>query len=300
MVRNDPRRNYFNPEMILKNFSNAKEQVWVNDGTCTYHTQIRNVFVIRDLYAKWDWARIPEGADYEEFLASVPRTYEYEDHLANIESEAEPVITAIIEQARCQNSLVLEPRQRDVLKRFVFALAHRTPEAQNRAAIFSGYTDAFYEVVKKDARLNNYPLPDKESFYEDPRFRHISDMALSNTRARFAAGDNNRLENDDLRFARETGVAVAVIRDQCVEFVLGSHGLTLLEHSLPPYLPAISWLPVAPDIAVGITTWPDRDVLTELSAQTGGTEIVSLINRSTADLSERIVGASEALVRSLK
>ena len=41
MARNDPRRNHFNPEMILKNFSNAKARVWVNDGTRTYHAHIR-------------------------------------------------------------------------------------------------------------------------------------------------------------------------------------------------------------------------------------------------------------------
>ena len=59
MARNDPRRNHFNPEMILKNFSNAKARVWVNDGTRTYHAHIRNVSVEGDLYAKWDWSDMP-------------------------------------------------------------------------------------------------------------------------------------------------------------------------------------------------------------------------------------------------
>ena len=300
MARKDPRRNHFNPEMILKNFINAKGQVWVNDGTRVYLTHIKNVSVERDLYAKWDWSSIPQDADYEGFLASVRRTYEYEDQLANIESEADTVIAAVIEQARCRNSLVLDPEQRDILKGFVFASSRRTPEAQNRASMFSGDTDPFYEAVKEIARLDNYPMPDKDMFYEDPRVRQIRDMVLSNTKARFAAGDNSDLEDEAMKFAQETGVAVAVIRDQCNEFVLGSHGLTLLGPSQTPYLPAISWLPVAPDIAIGITAWPNRDVLTEVSAHNGGTEIVSLMNRSTADLSERIIGASEALVRSLK
>ena len=300
MERNRPKQHHFNPKMILKNFSNAKEQVWVNDGTRTFHTHIKNVFAIHDLYAKWDWSRIPEGADHEKLLASVPKTYEFEDHLADIESEAEPVITAIIEQARYQGSLILDHRQRDALKRFVFALARRTPEAQNRTAIFSGYADAFYEAAKANAELNNYPLPHKESLYEDPMVRQLRDMTFSNTQARFAAGNHISLEEEDLKFARETGVAVAVIRDQCNELVLGSHGITILEKSPPQYLPAMSWLPVAPDVAIGITGLPDRDVLIELYAHNGGAEIVSFMNRSAAGLSQRIVGASAASVRSLK
>ena len=293
-------QHHFNPKMLLKNFSNAKEQVWVNDGTQTFYTHIKKVFKIHDLYATWDWSRIPEGAGPEKLLASVPKTYGFEDRLAYIESEAEPVITSIIEQARCQSSLALDQRQRDALKRFVFALARRTPEAQNRTAIFSGYADAFYEAAKANAELNNYSLPNKESLYDNPMVRQLTDMALSNTRARFAAGDHISLEEEDLRFARETGVAVAVIRDKCNELVLGSHGITIIEQSLSQYLQVMSWLPVASDVAIGITRWPDREVLIELSAYNGGAEIVSSMNRSTAGLSQRIVGASAASVRSLK
>lgn len=300
MERNRPKQHHFNPKMLLKNFSNAKEQVWVNDGRSAFLTHITNVFKIHDLYANWDWSRMPEGADDENLLAAVPKTYEFEGRLANIESEAEPVITAIIEQARCQSSLALDQWQRDNLKRFVFALGRRTPEAQNRTEIFSGYADAFYEAAKANAELNNYPLPNKESFYENPLIRQVMYKALSNTRARFAAGDHISLEEEDLRFARETGVAVAVIRDKCNELVLGSHGITIIEQSLSQYLQVMSWLPVAPDVAIGITRWPDREVSIELCAHNSGAEIVSSMNRSTAALSQRIVGASSASVRPLK
>ena len=300
MPRNLPRRNHFNPEMILKNYSNEKGQVWVNDGARTYQTHIKNVFVIRDLYANWDWSSIPEGASYEEFLASVPRTYGYEDQLTDIEGAAEPVVTKIIEQVRNQDRFLLDPRERDTLKRFVFASARRTPEAQNRAAMFSEVVDAFYEAAKQVAEANNYPLPDKESLYTDPRVCHIRDMVLSNTKARFAAGDHRDLEAEEQKFTQETGLVVAVIRDQCEQFVLGSHGITLLDGSLLQYLPAISWLAVAPDMCIGITAFPDRDFIMELSARNSGREIVSLMNRSTATQSERIIGASEDQVRSLK
>ena len=300
MERNRPKRHRFSPKMLLKNFSNATEQVWVNDGTNTFLTHITNVFKVHDLYAKLDWSRIPEGAVDENLLASVPKTYEFEDRLAHIESEAEPVATAIIEQARCQSSLALDQRQRDTLKRFVFALARRTPEAQNRTAIFSGYADAFYEVAKANAELNNYRLPNKESLCENPMIRQLRDKVLSNTRARFAAGDHISLEEEDLRFARETSIAAAVIRDKCNELVPGSHGITIIEQSLSQYLQVMSWLPVAPDVAIGITRWAGQEVSIELCAHNGGAEIVSSMNRSAAGLSQRIVGASAASVRSLK
>ena len=300
MQRNFPKLHHFNPKMLLKNFSNGKEQVWVNDGAHTYRTHIRNVSAIHYLNAKWDWSAIPKGTDYEKILASVPRTDEYEIRLGDIESAAEPVIAQIIEQTRHQKCLNLTSRQRDILKRFVFTSARRTPESQIRAGMFSAVDDAFYDTAKQVADLNNFPLPDKETLYADLGVCQLRDMVLSNTRARFAAGDHSDLEAQELKFAQETGLVVAVIRDQCEYLVLGSHGITLLDPVWLQYLPAISWLPAAPDIAIGVTAFPDRDFMMELSAYNGGAEIVSLMNRSTAVLSERIIGASEDLVRSLK
>ena len=47
--------------------------------------------------------------------------------------------------------------------------------------------------------------PGRPSLVANPARKGTLSMALSNTRARFAAGDHIGLEEEDLRFARETG-----------------------------------------------------------------------------------------------
>ena len=64
-------------------------------------------------------------------------------------------------------------------------------------------------------------------------------------------------------------------------------------------LGAISWLPIAHDIAIGATAFPDREFLTILGSDNDGEQIISAFNRATAERSRTIAGRSEALVRCL-
>ena len=282
MGANRPKRHHYIPEMLLKNFYDDSGFLWVGDQKrCKcYQANPTNVFVKSNLYVKHDYSQATDS-------------YEYEDSLSKIESKAEPAISSLVEQARCGRHPRLNPELNDHFKKFVIALARRTPESQERVASAKD-RDVFYEVSKARADELNYDLPDSEILYQDPRIRKLKQRIESNANARFAAGDRPNEKNEAERFSREAGWGVARICLPKRNFIIGSHGLTIVERdgSIKG-----SWLPIAYDIAVTFTASPDRGFILDLDRNKES--IIKTINRATAAQSNIIAGRSEALIRSL-
>ena len=299
MASSEPKRHHYIPKMLLKRFANDEGLIWVNDGSKTYKTTRGNVFSIGHLYTRSEFSNAPEGTSYSEFLNSVQKSYEYEARLSQIESIAEPAVQRIVERARQAKCPKLSPKLREGWKRFFIAMARRTPESQDRVSESKGGTDVFYGAAKNVADLTNYPLPTPEELYQDSRVLGLKKMLMSNTNAKFAAGDDPRIEAETQRFSREVGLCVAVFRIPNRSLVIGSHGLTMLDNEVGTRLGAISWLPIAHDIAVGATAFPDREFLTVLDSGNGGEQIISAFNGATSASSKVIAGPSESLVRSL-
>ena len=187
----------------------------------------------------------------------------------------------------------------NALKRFIFATARRTPESQARYAASLGIDDAFYEGFKRVADRDSYPVPDKDVLYDDGAVLKIKEMVMTNVNASFAVGDKPNVEQETQRFLKKTGLSVAVIRIPGRNFVIGSHGLTMIDRRYSRDLGAISWLPIASDVAVGVTHFPDKELLVSLESTNDGDKLISVINTATAASSKRIAGESEELVRSL-
>ncbi len=282
MGANRPKRHHYIPEMLLKNFCDDSGFLWVGDQKRRKHYQANptNVFVKSNLYARHDFSRATES-------------YEYEDSLSKIESKAEPAISSLIEQVRCGRYPRLDPALDDHLKKFVIALARRTPESQERVASAKD-RDVFYEVSKALADKQNYDLPAPEILYQDPRIRKLKQRIESNANASFAAGDRPNEKNEAERFSREIGWGIARICLPKRSFVIGSHGLTFVERDGPI---KGSWLPAAYDVAVQFTAFPDRGFMLVLDRN--NESIINVINRATAAQSRIIAGRSETLVRSL-
>ena len=300
MGRNTPKRNHYIPQMLLKNFCGDSRRVWVGDGKRIYAAKPRNVFVQRHLYTKSIFESSPKGTDHDDFLNSIEKSYEYEDHLSVIESRAAPAVREIVVHVRKGKCPALSIEHRDAWKRFLFAIARRTPESQNRVGGLTGHVDTFYEASKHVANLNNDPLPDRATLYQDDRVLRLKNMVMTNVNAKFAAGNDSHIENETQKFSRETGLYLVVIRIPKKSLVIGSHGLTIVDRMFVENLTATSWLPIAPDIAVGATAFPDRELLSVLDGNNGGERVISEMNRATASMSKIIVGQSEDLVRSLR
>ena len=297
--KNVPVRQHYNPEMLLRNFCDSDGLIWVSDGTRVYPTNPKNAFVMKDLYTRRDFTNAMTGAGHRAFIDSIEKSYEHEEQLGKLESQAGGAVRHIIERARVGKPPQLSVKSRNSFKRFLIAMARRTPESQTRVAAAKDPFDVFYEASKQVAQLSDHPLPPKESLRQDPEVQELKDMVMSNTSARFAAGDHPDLENDTRRFMRETGLCVASIHMPGHSFIIGSHGLTIIDDHIESSIPCGSWLPIADDVAVGVTAFPDRDILLVLDNSNNGQQCISAINMAMVARSRVIAGQSESLVRSM-
>lgn len=299
MGANTPKRSRYIPEMLLDNFCAADGRIWVSHGNRIFRTTPKNVFVEGHLYTKSEFPTSQNGSAHESFFASIQKSYEYEERPSEIESDAAPAIEQIIEQARRGKTPQLSAKLEEAWKRFVIAMARRTPESQARVSASTTDGNVFYEASKSAADLDRFPLPGKEALYQDPRVVRLKNLVMSNVNAGLAAGDDPRIESETQRFVEETGLCVAVIRIPGRSFVIGSHGLTLIGRRLWDHLEAASWLPIANDVAVSITAFPNVERIIPLYREKGSNQKISVINRTTATRSRTIAGPSESLVRSL-
>lgn len=76
--------------MLLKNFSNERGRIWVGDGKKVYASKPKDVFVQGHLYTKLDLSNVQGIVDSQAFLESVPKSYEFEERLGEIEGAAAP------------------------------------------------------------------------------------------------------------------------------------------------------------------------------------------------------------------
>lgn len=297
--KNAPVRQHYNPVMLLRNFCNSDGLIWVSNGIKVYPTNPNNAFVERHLYTRWDFTKAKTGAGHQAFLDSIEKSYEHEEQLSKLEAQAGRAVRHIIERARKGKPPQLSVKDRNSFKRFVIAMSRRTPESQTRVAAAKDPFDVFYEASKQVAQLNEYPLSPKEALRRDPEVQELKDMVMSNTNARFAAGDHPVLKSATRRFMRETGLCVAAIHIPGHRFIIGSHGLAIIDDHVEDGLPHGSWLPIAHDVAVGVSAFPDRDSLIVLDNSNNGQQFISAINMAMAARSKVIAGPSESLVRSI-
>ena len=294
------RRHHYIPQMLLRNFCDDDDRLWVGDRTRGRVFQCRpeGVFVKRDLNMKYSFDSVQSGYGYKEFLSSIDMSDEYERTLSRIESRAAPVVRKIIQQARCNRCPQLAPEEGNHWKEFVLAMARRTPESQKRVASDRSFDDIFYEAAVAVAKKENYMgLPDRASIFEDRRIAKLRDLVKSNADARFAAGDRCSDHKETERFSRETGLCIAVIRARKRGFVIGSHGLAIVQASHQNEPGQGAWLPIAHDVAVSSTPFPDRETLVFIDKESD--RIIKRINKASGAQSQMVVGRSEGLVRAL-
>ena len=177
-------------------------------------------------------------------------------------------------------------------------MARRTPESQRRVTSIRG-DDAFYKAFKASAAACKYDLPDREILDQDPRIRELKERILGNVNAKFAAGDSPRERLEEDRFCGQSGLCVAVIRDpsEQVSFLIGSHGLAIVQSDPTDGPIDGSWLPIAHDVAVLATSAPNKECLLVLENEER--HVVDAINAASYLQSRFVAGRSEELVRSV-
>ena len=298
MASNEPKRLHYIPKMLPKHFVDKNGHLWVGFNGKVFPTNRTNAFVIHDLYTKSDFSQTRRVSAFDEFLESIAKSYEFENQLNEIESKADPVVSRILAQARSGQCPQLARCERDAWGRFVFALARRTPEAQQRISADINLDDAFYQAAKKVADGDGFPLPPQERLMADSRVLQLRDLVMTNSDARFAAGDDPHLQTETEKFIRETGLCVGIIKVPHRDFIIGSHGLAIVDAGFEGDPAAGSWVPAAHDVAVKITAFPNMEYLVCLDSDNDGDRVISAINNASAK-SKMFAGRSENLIRSL-
>lgn len=297
MGANTPARQHYIPSMLLRNFIDDKGRLWVYDKNQMkiYPTNVKNAFVQRDLYTTYIFENDEKYHEFEDFVDSIRKNYTYETEYFSkkIEGKASSVIFQIIEKARSGQVPRLSVEQAAIWKSFVLSMARRTPESRRRATSISD-DDAFCTAVKSRADEVNFDLPDREILYQDPRVLKLRDLVMANVHAKFAAGDSPRERIEEDKFRRETGLCVATIIDPNPKksFVIGSHGLAIVQSDHSSDAPSGSWLPIAYDVVVLATNSPDKEFLLTLDER-----VVQSINTASHRCSQVIAGRSVDAVR---
>lgn len=293
------RRHHIIPVMLLQNFVDPSGKLWVGDTDRgrLYSSTPRNAFVHKDLYNRRSYVQQSDGPSERRSLGAIVLSDEYERHLAQIESAAAPVIADIFASARNGECPRLSESKEGDFKRFMLAMARRTPEAQHRVSRGRGTPDLVYDVIRDFLDRRGIPgLPSRERFMADPAMREYADVILRNSDALFAAGTQDLAKEDEIRFCRETSLRIAVITMLGRSFVVGSHGMTIMSANQFSE-EAESWLPIAADVAV--QPWFSAHSVTLITLGREDDHFIDRINRATAECSVMIAGRSEKLVESL-
>ena len=298
---NNPIRQHSIPAFLLRHFTDDRGRLWEYDK-CRgnlFHRKPTKTFVKKDAYTIYRYEHIGKNTNYENFIKSVVKDYRYEveNFARDVEGKAAPVVERIIQSARANQLPELTEEQADSWKRFMLTIARRTPESRKRATSITD-EDAFYEGAKARADQENVDLPDRESFYRIPGILGLKEIILANVHAKFAAGESPRERLEEEKFCCQTGIAVAVIRDCSPRnsFLLGSHGLAIVNYGGTTGAVDGSWLPIAHDVAVLATGSPAKEFLLAL----GDTErhVVEAINTASVERSQGVVARWEETIRS--
>lgn len=190
-----------------------------------FRTTLRNVFTENNLHTKHTPVAIADRTGW-----AFQRDRSSEDILGQIESAAADPIRQVITRARKRRLPQLEPDPQDALKRFFFAIARRTPESQRRVrAPDAEARHELYIQLSRKAESEGVTLPSEDDFYATPVFRELIDRLFRNADASMAAGTIPSIRRFEDRFFKTRALAVIVITQPKRSFIVGSHGIAIIQ-----------------------------------------------------------------------
>ena len=184
----------------------------------------------------------------------------------------------------------LSPAEMEVCKQIIVAQARRTRESQDRAGLGDDKSELYLDSYFELAEAVGQHLPSREDLLGDSRVTKIFDALSQNQRANFASGNHPILANKEKDFLASLGLHVAVIDTTTAEFVIGSHGITIVETPQEQ----TAWLALAPDVAISLSDKPEH-----LGIGIYSDEFVECHNRAALSISTRVAGRSKETIQKL-
>jgi hypothetical protein len=277
----DPKRHHFVPEMLLQRFVDARGRLYVFDRERP-ELGIRDpipaeVLLQRHLYSTVD----PNGAKRPDF----------ERELGELETRAAPVIERLLAAARTARTPRLTSAERDIWDEFFSMQWRRVPDAQRLSPILADAESTVRDLLAVASSRYPHRADEIERLSSAHEVRRI---------ARNARVDALRRPAGRVRAALASrGIAIVHIIPAQKSFIIGSFPVVKLtrpgrtdlrDHDVE------MWLPIAPDVAVGVGTHAG----TERYIPTVDQAHIRHLNEAIASQSRVIVGRSHTLIESIK
>ena len=282
------------PVWHLKRFSwknGKKVMLWVGskDPRKIWPSSVDETFFRNNANTRTDYQSqvdgdpVPEKSDKDENI------------LADFDSKAAPAARRLISFARewrdaegdaTAPSLV----DLEICKETIVVQARRARESQDRAGLGEDRSELYLDLYFKLAEEQGQQLPSREDLIRDPRVTNLFNALSQNHRANFASGNHPILAGKETEFLAPLWLNIAVIGNPTREFIIGSHGITIVETAQGK----TAWLPVAPDVAISLS---DRPGTIGIGICTD--EFVERHNRAALALSTQVAGRSKEVIEEL-
>ena len=284
------KRHHQVPAWHLKHFSRKngkKDMLWVGskDTRKIWQATVQETFFRKNANTRTDYRSpvdgdpVPEKSDKDEKI------------LANFDSKAAPAVTQLISLARqWRDAKAPFLVDLETCKETIVVQARRAGESQDRTGLDEDKTDLYLYLCSKLAEEQGQQLPSTEDLLSDPRGTNLFNVLSQNHRAKFASGDHPILASKETEFLAPLGLNITVIGNPTHEFIIGSHGITIMETNQGMN----TWLPVAPDVAISFFDRP-RTIGISICPD----EFVERHNRAALALSTQVAGPSKAVIEEL-
>ena len=280
------------PVWLLKNFSSDDgKRLWIG----TKETQRVRQVGVRDAFVRKDantrtYFQSPRDATVQQ-IKSDPD----ERILAKFDDLASPAAGALIDFSRRFRDGVpviplLSSEQAEICKRIIPVQARRTRESQDRVGLGTDNSELYLEMYRNRAEEVSQRTPSNQELLDAARATGVFDVHSQNTRAKFASGDHPILVSKERNFLAPLGLLVAVIHPTTAEFVIGSHGVTIVD----TIQAQSSWLPIAPDVAISLAG-NSGQIYINVYPQA----FVVKHNRAALSASARVASRSKATIQGL-
>ena len=285
--KNRPKRHHYVPQFLLREFTDDNKKLHFcilgsSEGAVIKPSERvvksatpKNLFLKKELYTQY--------SDHGEKDSSL------EESIRNLETEAAPVIKKIINSARANKLLELNPDERDIWDAFFLIQSLRIPDILD--PIVNEYPDWIPEFISDYEKEHGPPTKEEIKKANDPK-------EIERTKQNLRAITVSRLTSESKIFQilQGRGLIIGVIRKPNKSFIIGSNPTARLYRQLSD--PEAEWhLPIAHDITVTHHGFYDRGE--ENLAKITGDHTIRKINETICNWSSSIAGRSRRLITSL-
>ena len=280
------------PKWLLKQFCwDCGETLWMGfkGSRLVKPVKIYHAFVRKNANTRTDYQSRGDGTFYQ--MKSDPD----EQILEKFDGQASIAARALIDFSRWwRASGPVAPRlSSDTVKfcqRIIVAQARRTWESQDRVGLGEDQSELYLDLYIQRAEQLGLGQFSREDLIEGSRATGVFDVLSQNLRANMASGNDPILAGKEEEFLSPLGLHVAVIDPMTAEFVIGSHGVTIVETTQG----LAAWLPLAPDVAISLSDRPG-----EMGIGISSDEFVEQHNFAALSGSARVAGRSEGTIKAL-